>query len=1045
MADETIVEIKVRDEQFKRFAEEFERYAKRLEESHAIWGKIAQAAEEARAHLRTANAAMDGGARERDTGAGGKAAKSAQDVERSFTRTHQNVRGIDQVFRTWDRYAQRGGWLYALSDVFGLTAGGHGGAINPFMRFMRDPSLLGQTISRGLGGYAAGRAVGAVTKGAAAAEGGTVTAAAEGAAVGSMASLVRGLLMNPYVQAAIAVAAGAAATVSSSFKIAEDRRKALGAGLSPSQMLALNTVGAPFFGPEGMRDMATNLATARYGGVSQQRMTLDAILGSHDISAAWLKANRPSELTALTMTRTREFLMRQPEEMRLHVAQDFGMDKYFGGVDKIIEMLTMSDKEFAKRVGEVKSGDALAKTGLGTTADTATEKITDLSVAAGKASAELYWFANIIPKGVGAGILTPVFNAADVTTWRGPFKPDVPVGEPGTPGYGLPSADPGNQGMPRNPLRLPGRTDKPSPGIFGQAAATPGPTMAAMGFANDSTSEWMKKWFSQESQYTRDVARAAEQRDQHIVDLLNWLEKREDKSDKVDQDLLELIAQLKGQQGGGGGAGAGGGGGGGGFGAFLKTGQIAGASPVVGVAAGGAGRIDTSGPGTGPTKDKADFLAKAWPLAQKVSQQTGVDARVVMAQAALESNWGKSAPGGNYFGIKGAGGPGLLTKEFVPGQGLVSTSASFAQHGSMEASFQAYADLINKSPRYAGMKGGDLQSQIAALGASGYATDPNYASKISGIASGLSAPSGISAPSATGGPGATIAGGLSRGATGSDQSKAVDDLCTMMGVNDGTGREALKQYLGPNANGLDPHTSAWCAMTVNAALAHAGIQGTGSAAAASFAKWGAAVDPSQVSKGDVAEYKSGAHVGLLTGATRGTGTGEEVQLIAGNEFYSRQGAGAGRSQVGQVGTHWMKASDLNIRRAAGQPGGVTGGPLSDASPASSGGGGGWGPQSGGGQIASNMCGCGGGGGPGFSGGGGGFGSLLGGMIGGGRGGLIGGLLGNLFGAMQQHGPMSLGHPNAPQHPAGRGVRLTMNNNIGADIAVAGSLLGAAQG
>jgi hypothetical protein len=73
-------------------------------------------------------------------------------------------------------------------------------------------------------------------------------------------------------------------------------------------------------------------------------------------------------------------------------------------------------------------------------------------------------------------------------------------------------------------------------------------------------------------------------------------------------------------------------------------------------------------------------------------------------------------------------------------------------------------------------------------------------------------------------------------------------------------------------------------------------------------------------KGDFGEYKSGEHVGLLTGATRMQGGQEYVQILAGNERdreLTAQGlAGAGRSQVGQVGEHWMLASELNIRRAA---------------------------------------------------------------------------------------------------------------------------------
>ena len=107
---------------------------------------------------------------------------------------------------------------------------------------------------------------------------------------------------------------------------------------------------------------------------------------------------------------------------------------------------------------------------------------------------------------------------------------------------------------------------------------------------------------------------------------------------------------------------------------------------------------------------------------------------MILAQAALESDWGKRAPGNNMFGIKGNTGPFLGTREFVNGQ-WVNTGAQFRQYGSPEASFDGYADFINNNPRYAAMRTAKgLDAQTAELGKSGYATAPNYGPYVAGIA-----------------------------------------------------------------------------------------------------------------------------------------------------------------------------------------------------------------------------------------------------------------------------------------------------------------------
>jgi hypothetical protein len=130
------------------------------------------------------------------------------------------------------------------------------------------------------------------------------------------------------------------------------------------------------------------------------------------------------------------------------------------------------------------------------------------------------------------------------------------------------------------------------------------------------------------------------------------------------------------------------------------------------------------------------FAQSLMPAVMDASRVTGVHPSVILAQAALESGFGKHAPGNNLFGIKAPTGNTLPTTEVVNGQ-PVRQDATFGAYDSPAASVAAYADFINRNPRYAAMRAApDMDSQIAELGRSGYATDPNYATKISALAHG---------------------------------------------------------------------------------------------------------------------------------------------------------------------------------------------------------------------------------------------------------------------------------------------------------------------
>lgn len=166
---------------------------------------------------------------------------------------------------------------------------------------------------------------------------------------------------------------------------------------------------------------------------------------------------------------------------------------------------------------------------------------------------------------------------------------------------------------------------------------------------------------------------------------------------------------------------------------------------------GGLGVRPSSGGGSGsggigaPKRsiNKDQFISEMMPHAQRIAAQTGLDPRLIIAQAAQETGWGRSAPGNNYFGIKShgrAGGNTLATKEVINGR-TVQVSDSFRSYDDMGASADGYAEFLRRNPRYRGMLAArDLDGQLAALGRSGYATDPNYSASVGSIARSIPLP-----------------------------------------------------------------------------------------------------------------------------------------------------------------------------------------------------------------------------------------------------------------------------------------------------------------
>jgi len=141
--------------------------------------------------------------------------------------------------------------------------------------------------------------------------------------------------------------------------------------------------------------------------------------------------------------------------------------------------------------------------------------------------------------------------------------------------------------------------------------------------------------------------------------------------------------------------------------------------------------------------DKESFIQEMLPHAMRVSKETGIDPRLVIAQAAQETGWGRSAPNNNYFGIKSHGKPGgvrMSTSEHVNGQD-VTIQDSFRGYDGMGQSADDYAAFLKSNPRYSEMLSAvGLDSQVSALGRSGYATDPNYSTSVGSIANSIKLP-----------------------------------------------------------------------------------------------------------------------------------------------------------------------------------------------------------------------------------------------------------------------------------------------------------------
>jgi peptidoglycan hydrolase FlgJ len=183
----------------------------------------------------------------------------------------------------------------------------------------------------------------------------------------------------------------------------------------------------------------------------------------------------------------------------------------------------------------------------------------------------------------------------------------------------------------------------------------------------------------------------------------------------------------------------------------LGSGEPAPAAPAPGAPLAGA-------PTAAIAHSPAEFVNRMMPSIQRAASALGVAPQGMLAQAALETGWGQrmpraadGSPSHNMFGIKAgdewAGARATADSVEVINGVATPRRTTFRAYASVEESVNDFANLLKNSPRYKDVlaAGGNAGAYIAALGKSGYATDPDYSNKLNQILSGDTLQSALAA------------------------------------------------------------------------------------------------------------------------------------------------------------------------------------------------------------------------------------------------------------------------------------------------------------
>ena len=147
-----------------------------------------------------------------------------------------------------------------------------------------------------------------------------------------------------------------------------------------------------------------------------------------------------------------------------------------------------------------------------------------------------------------------------------------------------------------------------------------------------------------------------------------------------------------------------------------------------------------------PTEGIDNFIKAIWPKAKEAASAMGLDPKILMAQAALETGWGKfiakdsdGSSSNNLFNVKSGANHEfdsvkVKTTEYIADTPIKKTE-SFRKYSSVEQSFNDYVSLIKGSERYqsALANAANPELYVNELHKAGYATDPKYGTKILSI------------------------------------------------------------------------------------------------------------------------------------------------------------------------------------------------------------------------------------------------------------------------------------------------------------------------
>lgn len=142
-----------------------------------------------------------------------------------------------------------------------------------------------------------------------------------------------------------------------------------------------------------------------------------------------------------------------------------------------------------------------------------------------------------------------------------------------------------------------------------------------------------------------------------------------------------------------------------------------------------------------------NFVSKMSDAAKLAASESGVPAKLILSQAALESGWGRreimredGTTTHNLFGIKASPNwkgkvVNIMTTEYEDGVAR-KVKQPFRAYDSYAESFADYARLIGQNKRYSDVVGAPSAEEAAhRIQEAGYATDPAYAEKLISIMS----------------------------------------------------------------------------------------------------------------------------------------------------------------------------------------------------------------------------------------------------------------------------------------------------------------------